>query len=571
MVSLNCFYNKLYETMTEKPIQIYCENNNSTLYVGEGSTLEQVLEMLALRTESPVIACFADNRMKELNTRIYSPKSLRYVELTSSDGMRVYARSLFFLLHKAVADLYPQARLRVLYTAARGYYCEIDGAGPIGVEQVDAIKKRMRTLVELNLPIVREKLLMSDVEKLYHGHGYEDKLALLGTRPQYFITVYNLGGLPGYFYGAMVISTGFLNVFDLQAFGGGFVLQMPRRDDCSKVEPMRLEPKLFSVFQQNKEWADILRISDVGSLNSRVLAGDASQMIKVGEALQEKTLARIADTILERHNKNGVKIVFVAGPSSSGKTTLSKRLSIQLRVLGLEPETISLDNYFVDRERTPRDENGDYDFESLAAVDVEAFNADLNRLFAGEEVEMPKFRFTDGKRYYDGTTLQLSERGILIVEGIHGLNPGLTPHVEDHLKYKIYASALTTLSLDNMSVISTTDNRLLRRIVRDSKYRGRSAYDTLKGWASVRRGEDKYIFPYQEQADVMVNTALFFEISILKHYAQPLLVRVPANTPEYAEALRLLKFLDYFVEISDRELPPTSILREFLGGSSFEY
>lgn len=557
--------------MTTRPIQIYCENNDTTLYVDEGSTLEQALEMLALRTESPVIACFADNRMKELNTRLYSPKSLRFVEMVSSDGMRVYARSLFFLLHKAVSDLYPKARLRVLYTAARGYYCEIEGAGPVGAEQVGEIRKRMRTLVELNLPIVREKLLFSDVEKLYRGCGFEDKVALLGTWPQCFVTVYNLGGLPGYFYGAMAVSTGVLTTFDLHAFGGGFVLQMPRRDDWTKVEPMRLEPKLFSVFQQNQEWSDILRIADVGSLNSRVLAGEAGELIKVGEALQEKTLARIADVIAERHRKSGLKIVLVAGPSSSGKTTLAKRLSIQLRVLGLEPQTISMDNYFVDREHTPRDENGDYDFESLGAVDVEAFNSDLNRLFAGEQVEMPKFRFTDGKRYYDGTTLQLNERSIVIVEGIHGLNPALTPHIEEHLKYKIYASALTTLSLDDMTVISTTDNRLLRRIVRDSKYRGRSAYDTIRGWGSVRRGEDKYIFPFQEQADVMVNTSLFFEISILKRYAQPLLGRVPANTPEFAEALRLSRFLDYFVEIPDRELPPTSILREFLGGSSFSY
>lgn len=559
-------------TASDKTIQVYCENNRTSLYVQEGTKIGQILDMLALHTSSPVVACFADNHMKELTTRIYGPKNLRYVELESPDGMRVYARSLFFLLHKAVQDAYPKAQLRILHTASRGYYGEIGGfGGPMTEEHVETIKQRMRALVELDLPIVREKLLMEDVEKLYHSHGYEDKLALLGTRPQYFITVYNLGGLPGYFYGAMVVSTGALKVFDLQLFGDGFVLLMPRRDDWTKVEPMCLEPKLFSVFQQNKEWADILQIADVGALNSRMLEGEAGQMIKVGEALQEKTLAGIADTILERHDKQGVKIVFVAGPSSSGKTTLSKRLSIQLRVLGLEPQTISLDDYFVDREHTPRDENGDYDFEALEAVDIEAFNSDLNRLFAGERVEMPKFRFTDGKRYYDGTTLQLSDRGILIVEGIHGLNPGLTPHVEEHLKFKIYASALTTLSLDNLSVISTTDNRLLRRIVRDSKYRGRSAYDTLKGWSSVRRGEDKYIFPYQEQADVMVNTALFFEISILKQYARPLLVQVPANTPEYAEALRLMKFLDYFVEIPDHELPPTSILREFVGGSSFSY
>lgn len=558
-----------------RPIQIYCENNGSTLYVGEGTTLAQVLEMLALRTASPVIAAFVDNKMRELNTRLYSPHSLRFVEVGSTDGMRVYSRSLFFLLHKAVMDIYPESRLRVLYTASRGYYCEIDdsqgNAMPINAQQTEAIKQRMHALVDLDLPIVREKLLFSDVQKLYHGHKYDDKLALLDTRPQYFVTVYNLAGMPGYFYGAMVTSTGYLKVFDLKSFGSGFVLQQPRRNDPNTVEPMRLEPKLFSVFQQNKEWADILGVTDLGSLNSHILGGATGQLIKVGEALQEKNFARIADRILEQHNDGGVKIVLVAGPSSSGKTTFAKRLDIQLRVLGLEPRMISVDDYFVDREHTPRDADGNFDFESIEAVDVEAFNADLIRLFAGEKVQMPKFSFTTGNRTYDGPVLEMGPRSILIVEGIHGLNPALTPHIEDHFKYKIYASALTTLSLDDMSIISTTDNRLLRRLVRDSRYRGRSAYETIKGWESVRRGEDRYIFPYQEQADVMFNTALFFELSILKHYAQPLLVRVPANTPEYAEAMRLLRFLDYFIEIPDTDLPPTSILREFLGGSSFVY
>lgn len=423
----------------------------------------------------------------------------------------------------------------------------------------------------MNIPIVREKLMMSDVEKLYHGHGYDDKLALLETRPQYFVTVYNLAGLPGYFYGGMVTSTGYLNVFDLCSYGSGFVLQQPRRDDPTQVEPMRLEPKLFSVFQQNKEWSDILGVTDVGSLNSQVINGHEGRLIQVGEALQEKTFARIADRILELHDSNGLKIVFIAGPSSSGKTTFAKRLAIQLAVLGLKPRQISMDDYFVDREHTPLDADGNYDFESIDAIDIEAFNSDLIRLFSGERVQLPRFDFTTGQRTMDGKVLEMTPRSILLVEGIHGLNPALTPHIEGHMKYKIYASALTTLSLDDMSVISTTDNRLLRRLVRDSRYRGRSAYETLKGWQSVRRGEERYIFPYQEQADAMFNTALFFELSILKQYAQPLLVRVPANTPEYAEALRLLRFLDYFVEVSDRELPPTSILREFLGGSSFDY
>lgn len=563
-----------------KPIQIFCENNNMSLYVEQGSTLAQVLDMLALRTASPIIAVFVDNHLRELYSVLYSSKSLRYVELSSPDGMRVYSRSLLFLLHKAVRDIYPDDRLRVLYTASRGYYCEITiGKSTAASSQsrvltsveVDAIAKRMRALAEMNIPIVREKLLMADAERLYHGHGYEDKIGLLCTRPQYFITIYNLAGLPGYFYGGMVTSTGYLTVFDLCGFGNGFVLQQPQRDDPTKVEPLKLEPKLFSVFQQNKEWADILNVTDVGSLNAHVINGHSSPLIQVGEALQEKTFARIADTILERHNRGGMKIILIAGPSSSGKTTFAKRLSIQLAVLGLKPISISMDDYFVDREHTPRDEKGNYDFESIEAVDVETFNADLLRLFAGEKVQLPRFNFATGSRTMDGAQLQLVERSILIVEGIHGLNPALTPHIEDHLKFKIYASALTTLSLDDMSVISTTDNRLLRRIVRDSKYRSRTAYETLKGWQSVRHGEDRNIFPFQEQADAMFNTALFFELSILKKYAQPLLSRVPANTPEYAEALRLLRFLDYFVDISDEDLPPTSILREFLGGSSFTY
>lgn len=562
-----------------KSIQVYCENNHTTLHIEQGSTLDQIEGMLALRASSPIIAAFVDNKLRELNTPIYTPASLRYVELSSPDGMRVYSRSLFFLLHKAVRDTFPDDRLRVLYTASRGYYCEIvhsqgercGAARQLTSSDLDSIRQRMKALVDMNIPIVREKLMMSDVEKLYHGHGYDDKLALLETRPQYFVTVYNLAGLPGYFYGGMVTSTGYLKVFDLCSYGSGFVLQQPRRDDPTQVEPMRLEPKLFAVFQQNKEWSDILGVTDVGSLNSQVINGHEGRLIQVGEALQEKTFARIADRILELHDSNGLKIVFIAGPSSSGKTTFAKRLAIQLAVLGLKPRQISMDDYFVDREHTPLDADGNYDFESIEAIDIEAFNSDLIRLFSGERVQLPRFDFTTGQRTMDGKVLEMTPRSILLVEGIHGLNPALTPHIEGHMKYKIYASALTTLSLDDMSVISTTDNRLLRRLVRDSRYRGRSAYETLKGWQSVRRGEERYIFPYQEQADAMFNTALFFELSILKHYAQPLLVRVPANTPEYAEALRLLRFLDYFVEVSDRELPPTSILREFLGGSSFDY
>ncbi|MEG1607573.1 MAG: nucleoside kinase [Mucinivorans sp.] len=553
-------------------VEVVCENNQSTMYVNEGTNLEDMLGMVGLQQYKPYLAAFVDNHSKELTYRIFSSKSIRFIPYNSSEGRRIYARSLFFMLLKTVKELFPNYGLRMLHPVGRGYYCEMIGAPTAPTpQQIEAIRERMRTLAQADMPLVRGKVKMEQAIEYFDKQGIHDKLLLLRTRPQFYVSMYNLGGLLGYFYGTMVSSTAALKVFDIEPYGDGFVMLLPWSEDPTKVEPICLQPRLYEVFRQNKEWAKILHISNVGSLNKHILDGQGSDVIKIGEALQEKNFAHMADVIFQNHHNQGVKLILIAGPSSSGKTTFSKRLAIQLRVLGLEPQMVSLDNYFVERGLTPRDENGEADYECIEALDVESFNADLNRLMEGQDVELCRFDFKDGKRYFDGQMSHMNANSVLIVEGIHALNPNLVPHIDPKVQFKIYASALTTLAVDNTTTIHTTDNRLLRRIVRDNSYRGRSAYETLKGWSSVRRGEDKYIFPYQEQADVMFNTALIFEFPILARHAMPLLELVPATEPESAEAIRLLRFLNYFVDMSEHQVPPTSILREFIGGSSFEY
>lgn len=555
----------------ESIIQIACENNSQTIYVKEGATLSDILDIVKLDPAKRYIAAFVNNKARMLSYRVFSPKSVRFIALDTTEGMRIYARSLFFMLQKAIADIIPGHDLRMMHPVGRGFYCEIDNQELLTHDTVQKIKSRMHEIANLDLPIVREIVPFTQAREMFERNKWNDKILMMDTRPRYYVTIYNLGGLNGYFYGTMVYSTSYLKVFNIEKFGDGLVILMPSKHDHEQIETMWLQPKLFDVFRQNKVWADIIKVSNVGELNQRVLSGGAGDLIKIGEALQEKNFAQMADLIFDRHARGGAKVILIAGPSSSGKTTFSKRLAIQLQVLGLDPHNISLDNYFVNREQTPRDENGNYDFESIEAIDIDTFNNDLLKLFAGERVELCEFNFHDGRRVYGGQTMQISQCGVLIVEGIHALNPILTEKIDSALQFKIYASALTTLAIDNMSVIPTTDNRLLRRIVRDHKYRSRSAHETIKGWPSVRRGEDRHIFPFQEQADVMFGTALFFELAILKQYALPLLAQVPANTPESAEALRLTNFLNCFVDIPDTELPPTSILREFIGGSSFKY
>ena len=484
--------------------------------------------------------------------------------------MRMYQRSLFFVLQKAVDDVIPGARVQVEHSVSKGFYCEIEGVNdPIELPLIFAIGDKMRQIVAQDLPIRRDKVLTKDVVEIYRNDGQHDKASLFETRATMYTSVYYINGTADYFYGCLVPSTGYLQHFDLVKYYEGMLLMVPKRDNPQELEEIVLQNKMFDIFREYKEWVEILGVDTVAAINKEVQKGNTSELIKVSEALHERKVINIADQIYNRKDK--VRIVMISGPSSSGKTTFAKRIAIQLKVMGLTPHTISLDNYFVDREKTPLDENGEYNFEALEALDITTFNANLVNLLEGKKVELPKFSFETGKRFFDDTTLQIGKNEVIIIEGIHALNPKLTPLIAAEQKFLIYISALTSLSIDGSNRIPTTDNRLIRRIIRDYKYRGYSALDTISRWESVRRGEDLNIFPYQEEADVMFNSALLYEFGILKTYAEPILREVPMNVPEYAEAKRLMKFLNFFVRIPDEEIPPTSILREFLGGSTFSY
>ena len=520
----------------------------------------------------PVLGAMVNNTLKELCYEIYKPKTIRFIDYTHKDGRRMYTRSLSMVLYKAVKDLFPKCELKIEHSVSRGYYCELVNLD-LDIENhfhaIQNIKQRMQEIIKADLPIKREEVETQKALKIFDELGLHDKSTLLRSRVQMYTSVYTLDNVSDYFYGHLVQSTGTLGNFDLVKYYDGMLLIIPKADKPDELEEIVLQNKLFEIFQEHKNWVKILEVPTVGSLNEVVLNGKVGELIKIAEALQEKKLAQIADKIDQRREK--VRVIMVSGPSSSGKTTFTKRLAIQLRVLGLKPIQISLDNYFVDRESTPLDENGEYDFESPEALDTRLFNDQMLDLFAGKEVKLPKFSFTNGSRYYADKYLKLKEDNILIVEGIHALNPQLSAFIKPELKFKVYVSALTQLGIDSHNRIPTTDNRLLRRIVRDYLYRGYSALETLQRWPSVGRGEKLHIYPYQEEADVMFNTALLFEMGVLKKYAEPLLQEVPKNIPEYAESRRLLKFLSYFVPIGDKEIPQTSILREFLEGSSFDY
>lgn len=552
-------------------VKIFCENGGSSLHVSMGTTLRDVVKMLSLGDDHSYIAAYVNNNIKELDYKIFEPINVRFINLTHFEGIRVYQRTLFFILQKASADLFPGRKLRIKHSVAKGFYCEFDGIEDVPLSEIDSLRTRMQELVESNIPIVQEVVTSQEAEQMYSRLGLDDKISLIRTRPRLYVTVYHLADQAGYFFGALAPSTGYINLFGINKYFGGFLLTTPRRSNPSTLESMIPQNKMFDVFSEYKRWVDVIGVANIGALNSFVLDHKGGELIKIAEAFHEKKLASIADTIAERHANGQAKIVLISGPSSSGKTTFAKRLGIELRVLGLHPVLISLDDYFVERERTPRDENGEYDYEALEAIDIEAFNADIKRLLAGERVEIPRYDFITGKRQYAEKTLQLDPSSVLVIEGIHGLNPNLTPHIPRELKTCIYISAFTSISMDNLTRIPTTDNRLIRRMVRDYRTRGASATDTLHRWESVRRGEDKYIFPNQEQADIMFNSSLFYEIAVLKSHVEPLLHEVPNTVPEYGEARRLLKFLDNFTPLHTDEIPPTSILREFIGGSSFSY
>lgn len=555
-----------------KEVFIRCENTGVQRAYPVGTTLAEILEDQQIQLNSPVLGALVNNELRELEYVIYKPKTIQFIDYAHPFGKQMYIRSLTMVLYKAVNDLYPHVGFKVEHSISKGLYCELQGPVPdleTHLQILQTLKFRMAEIIQADFPFEREEIETTEAIRIFEELGLEDKVKLLKTRNQAYTSLYRLEGVMDYYYGPLVPSSGYLTNFDLVKYYHGMLLIFPKSNHPDELEDIIIQTKMFEIFQEHKDWVDILEVPTVGHLNELVLNKQIGQIIKVAEALQEKKLAMIADDIHAR--RPDVKIVLVSGPSSSGKTTFTKRLDVQLRVLGYKPVQISLDNYFVDREKTPRDEKGEYDFESPAALDIDLFNTQMNQLIQGQPVLLPRFSFTNGSRYFTDKELVLPENGLILIEGIHALNPELTSFINRNQTYKVYVSALTQLNIDRHNRIPTTDNRLIRRMVRDSFYRGYSASQTIDRWPSVRRGEDKHIFPYQEEADTMFNTSLVFELGILKVYAQPLLEAVPRNTPAWAEAKRLLKFLSYFIPVRTNELPPTSILREFLDGSSFEY
>lgn len=553
-------------------LQIYCKNNNSTREFPEGSSLLDIYNGFNLGMPYGPVSAKVNNKVESLDFRVYYNKDIEFLDITSSSGMRTYVRSLFFILVKAVEELYPQGSISLEHPISKGYFCKLHIDRTIGLDDVQRIKQKMQEIIAADIPYTRTESHTEKVVRLFEERGMSDKARLLDTYGQLYSYYYQLGDTVDCYYSSLVPSTGYIRLFDIVKYYDGLLLRIPNRETPTKLEEVVKQEKMLEVFQEYHRWNQILGISTVGDLNVACNHGHATDLINVSEALQEKKIAQIADEITHR-NQDGkrVKLVLISGPSSSGKTTFSKRLSIQLMTNGLKPYPISLDDYFVNRNDTPLDENGKHDFESLYAVDLPFFEEQLTTLLNGGEVELPRYNFTTGKREMTGKKLRIDEHMILIIEGIHALNPALTPHIPNENKYKVYVSALTTILLDNHNYIPTTDNRLLRRIIRDYKYRNYSAEETIARWPSVRAGEEKWIFPYQENADAMFNSALLFELAVLKDYVEPVLRKVPNRCPEYSEAHRLLRFLNYFVSVQDKELPPTSLLREFLGGSSFQY
>ena len=554
-------------------LQIYCKNINKSKSFPIGISLLDVYSGFELDLPYGPASAKVNNKVESLTFRLYNNKDVEFLDICTSSGMRTYVRSLCFVLCKAVEDLYPNGSIALEHPISKGYYCRLKLEDrTIGLDDVKRIKQRMKEIIAENLPFERYEKHTTEVVELFRAKGMMDKVRLLETSGNLYSYYYTLGNTIDYYYGSLLPSTGYIHLFDLVKYYDGLLLQVPNRENPEKLEEVLKQEKMLEVLKEYRQWNQILGIGTVGDFNHACNAGHATGLINVSEALQEKRISQIADEIFNRSKKGEpVKLILISGPSSSGKTTFSKRLSVQLMANGLRPYPISLDDYFVDRVDTPKDENGNYDYESLYALDLDFFNQQLKALLNGEEVELPRFNFTTGIREMSGNRLKIDENMILILEGIHALNPELTPHIPNEKKFKIYVSALTTILLDDHNYIPTTDNRLLRRIIRDYKYRGYSAEETISRWPSVRAGEEKWIFTYQENADVMFNSALLFELAIIKDYAEPILRKVPNNRPEYSEAYRLRKFLEYFVPLQDKELPPTSLLREFLGGSSFRY
>lgn len=555
--------------MTET-VTVHCVNTNDYKDISVGSSLVDLIEVFGVESKYPFINAKVNNKTESLTYRVFRPKTIEFVDLSNTSAMRTYVRSLCFILAKAVDDILPNAKTYIEHAVSRGYYFQIESDVKVGKTEIDAIRNKMREIIEADLPFIQVEEETVKVVELFRKSGMEDKARLLETSDLLYSRYSKLGDYIDYFYGCLTPSTGYITMFDIQTHNGGFLLRVPNRLNPVELEPEVFQEKLLNVYREHLNFLKIIELDNVGDLNKAIKEDKVYEVIQIAEAYQSMEINDIANQIAKKF-KEGVRVVFISGPSSSGKTTFRKRLEVQLRVNLLKPVGISLDDYFIDRDKTPLDEYGEKDYESLYALNLDLFEDHMLKLMNGETVELPSYNFVKGVGEYLGNFLKMDENSVLIVEGIHGLNPELSSHIPAEKKFKVYVSALTTISLDDHNWIPASDNRLIRRIVRDYRYRGYSAQQTISRWDSVRLGEDKWIFPFQDLADVMFNSAMIYELAAIKQHAEPILMQVPRNVHEYSEAYRLLKFLSYFNHITDRELPPTSLLREFLGGSSFRY
>lgn len=556
-------------------LQIRCKNNNVTRPFPEGTSLLDMYKEFGFEHSYPIISARVNNASQGLKFRVFQNRDVEFLDIQDASAMRAYTRSLCFVLYKATQDVFPESRLYIEHPISRGYYCNFytTGARHATQEDVDRIKQRMQEIIDQDMPFHRVEAPTEDAVRQFRERGLNDKVKLLETSDKVYTDYYTLGDTVDYYYGSLLPSAGYINVWGLELYEEGLLLRIPDSQNPNQLAPMAKQPKTFSNFAEYVRWNVIMGLSNVGDVNMAIRSGKASELIQVSEALQEKKIVRIAEEIEHRYNdpERPCRLVLITGPSSSGKTTFCKRLSIQLKACGLKPISFSTDDYFVNRVDTPKFPDGRYDFENIAAVDSATMERDLNALLRGERVEIPEYNFKTGEREYNGKKFKMGRNSVILIEGIHALNPLLTHQVDDSFKYRIYTSTLTSISLDDHNWIPTSDNRLLRRIIRDYSNGSFSARETIAQWPAVCDGEEKWIFPYQENADVMFNSALNIEFAVLRNHAEPILSSVPKNCPEYSEAHRLMKFIHYFQAVSDKEIPPTSIMREFVGGSSFQY
>ena len=554
-------------------VEIYCKNTGTSAYVQEGSTILEMVEHFDFERPYPILVAKVNNILEGLTFKVYNSRELEFLDYRSYAGRGAYCRSLCFLLSKACQNLFPGCRLTMRRPISKGYFCSLDrqDGTPVGAEDIDRISAEMRRMVDADFPFHRREMRTADAIDLFSSLGQDDKVKLLSTSESLYVQYYTLDGSVDSYYDALVPSTSYLKVWELKPYRGGMLLRVPDRHDPDMLAPFHEQPKTFDVLSESIKWNSFMGLDTVGDVNKACLNGRASELIKVSEALQDKKIVRIADEIEQRYTGSGVRLVLITGPSSSGKTTFCKKLSVHLTACGLHPVSFSTDDYFVNRLDTPKLPDGNYDFDNFDTVDHEALQSDILRLFDGEEVEIPEYNFVTGIREYNGKTLKLDPRTVLLVEGIHALNPRLTGKVPEEMKYKVFINAITSIALDDHNSIPTSDNRLLRRIIRDYNIGAFTAVQTISNWPNVRRAEGKWIYPFQETADVLFNSAYLIEFAVIRNYAERVLATVPRNAPEYSEAFRLLKFLQYFTPVPDNEIPPTSLLREFVGGSSFKY